>query len=434
MLESIRLPLKCLRLMVVSFKINIALTLKKLFLHRRIIKQQIRLKMIWGKSVHFYRFCFNTNTHHMKKITCLLFALLTVATGLKAQKTTYNIPKNIESDKLSISFQKVSVSSSSYYINFKTNNKGNGLLLFDRSLVNIEQNNGQINATSDQYQIKTGDSKTVYCQFRIKPPVTSNAEKFALNLKGISYALPAQPLKADNLLLKESMTKDMGPFSFKLMEYKVYSDRIYANVKCTYKGDTKTLGKIDLTKISVTGGKAEVVKKGDHLLPGKSYSFSINITPDGEETAIVFNDALQVMTINEINIDPVVITSTTYKEPAPETEKAAEQVKVTEQKAAKQVLELSYTDFSTLKKDIETEMNNGGKPIEMANEFLMEKKHISTVQVIDIMSVFSLDGSKLKFAKMAYPFTSDKQKFHLVVPKLAYVKNKQALEEFLEQQ
>ena len=96
--------------------------------------------------------------------------------------------------------------------------------------------------------------------------------------------------------------------------------------------------------------------------------------------------------------------------------------------------ELSYNDFTTLKKDIEVEMNTGGKPIDMAHEFLMEKGAISTAQVIDIIAIFNLDGSRLKFAKMAYPFTSDKTKYHMVVGKLAYTKNKQALEEFLENQ
>jgi archaellum component FlaF (FlaF/FlaG flagellin family) len=372
------------------------------------------------------------NNFDMKKIIYSILMLFAAGSNLYAQKTTYNIPKPINTDQLSVSFQKVAVSSTSYYVNFKAVNNGNGILLIDRAQINLEQNNGQINANSDKYHLKTGKNKTVYCQFRIKAPVKTNAEKLTLNMDGFGYAQTEKTIKAEEFVLAEKASTTFGDFAFKIMEYNTYPDRIYANVKCTYNGNASTLGKIDLSKINVKGGKAEIVKKGDIILPGKSYSFSINIAPNGEETAIVFNDALELMHINKVQLEPIVITSTNYVEPAKTEDK--EVAKKAEAKANTVPAELSYTDLHALKKDIETEMKNGGKAVEMAHEFLMEKQHISTAQVIDLMSVFSLDGSKLKFAKMAYPFTSDKQKFHLVVPKLSYVKNKQALEEFLEQQ
>ena len=64
----------------------------------------------------------------------------------------------------------------------------------------------------------------------------------------------------------------------------------------------------------------------------------------------------------------------------------------------------------------------------------MVKGCLNTAQVVELMDEFHLDSPKLKFAKMAYQFTSDKHKYHLAVKRLSYNTNKQALEEFLEHQ
>jgi len=352
-----------------------------------------------------------------------------------AQKTTYNLPKTINKEQASIIFQKISTSNSSYYVNYKARNNSNSTLIVDRSLTSLEQNDGELHPISKKYIVKPGESKIIYNQFRIKPPVKPNQDHFKLNLNGISYASPSAPFKAKKLVISEKAIQTIECFTIKILEFNTYPDRVYANVKCTYNGDANHLGKIDLTKLNVNGGKAKVVKKGDVIFPGKTYSFSVNITPNGEELSLDFNDVLQDMSLEKISIEQITIKSTTYVEPVNKTqidstETAVEKIK----KDTVKVAELSYSDMVALKKDIELEMNNGGKPIDMAFEFLMEKGGISTIQIIDIISIFNLDGSRLKFAKMAYQYTSDKAKYHMIVAKLAYTKNKQALEEFLEQQ
>ncbi|PWJ36163.1 uncharacterized protein DUF4476 [Sediminitomix flava] len=359
---------------------------------------------------------------------------LTVLTNVFGQQKKYNLPKAITAPDASFTFQKVSGSSSSYSVNFKAQNTGDGVLLLDRSKTKLAQNEGEVYPTSQITMLKAGESKVIYNQFRIKAPVQKNADYFDFILDGVQYAKAAKSsITAEKLVLAEKATQTAGEFAVKVMEYNVYSDRIYASVKCTFNGNGKQLGKIDLTGITVNGGTPKIVKKGDVLQAGKSYTFSINITPNGEETSIEWGNAFQVMNLVDVKIAPIKVTSTTYKE----TEEAAkkEEVKATEEKkdVAKDCA-LSYADFSALKKDIETEINAGGDAIGMANEFLMEKKCINVDQVLEYLSVFNLDGQRLAFAKMAYQYTSDKPKFHLVVTKLAYTKNKQALEEFLEVQ
>ncbi|MDY8135971.1 DUF4476 domain-containing protein [Aquimarina sp. 2201CG5-10] len=365
-----------------------------------------------------------------------VISLFLLSHSIQAQKIAYNLPKSINKKNVRVIFQKVRASSNSYYINYKAENIGNGTLIIDRSLTALEQNDGEIFPTSGKYVLKSGDYKAVYNQFRIKSPAKANADLLQLKFRGFSYAKPFSiPLKSPKLVLAEKATQVVKPFTIKVVEYNVYPDRVYAQIKCTFNGGVNSIGNIDLTKLKVNGGKAEVVKKGDILFPGKSYTFSINITPNGEELNVVWKDVLSVSKIQQLSLEKVIIKSTTYVEPVEENkpkeeEEEEESDEVTEETDS--VKELSFTDFMTLKKDLELEMNNGGKPVGMAYEFLLEKKHISTAQVIEFINIFNLDGLRLKFAKMAYQFTSDKPKYHMVVGKLQYTKNKQALEEFLE--
>ena len=371
-----------------------------------------------------------------KSLSFILFLSLTASVA--AQKATYNMPKSINLDGVRVTFQKVSSSSSSYFVNYKAENTGSGFLVIDRKLTALTQNDGEIFPTSDKYVLKSGDNKTVYNQFRVKAPVQANADYLTLKLNGFSYAELGAPIQAEKLVLGEGATQTIDQFGIKVMEYNVYDDRVYVQLKCTFNGDINSLGNINLNKLVVNGGKAEVVKKGDVVFSGKSYSFSINITPNGEELSVNFNNVLSISPLNKVHFDDIAVTTTTYIEAlaaAEAAETTEEKPETTEETATPPATaELSFSDFMALKKDIELEMNNGGKPVEMAHEFLLEKQVISTAQVIDILSVFNLDGSRLKFAKMAYPFTSDKNKYHMVVGKLEYTKNKQALEEFLEHQ
>lgn len=363
----------------------------------------------------------------------LLTVLLVLAAGSTlAQKVTYNLPKSISNEQVRINFQKVSSSSSSYFINYKIENTGNGILIIDRGQTILEQNDGEVSPTSDRYILKSGDNKTVYNQFRVKPPVQVGANLLNLNFNSLSYVSPSTPVTATKLVLEDRATQVVNQFTVKVMEYNVYVDRVYAQLKCTYNGGIDSVGNIDLSELKVDGGEAEVVKKGDVVFSGKSYTFSINITPSGEECSVSFDKVFSVSKLQKIALDKIIIKSTDYVEPKDQDQTEGETKK--EENETSKTAELSFNDFIALKKDIELEMNNGGKPVDMAYEFLLEKGGINTAQVIEVIAVFNLDGSRLKFAKMAYQFTSDKPKYHMVVGKLAYTKNKQALEEFLELQ
>ena len=371
----------------------------------------------------------------MKKLISLAIFLLLISTTY-AQQIVYNIPTSVTTDQVSFVFEKVKSATSSYYINYKAKNTGDGYLIINRENTSLLQNGGELHPTKTQYILKPGESKTIYNQFRVKPPAKAHAEQFDFQMSGISYAMvPGTTLKADKLVLAEKAEQTIGDFKMKVMEYNVHSDRTYAQVKCTYNGTQNKIGKIDLTKIKVNGGNAEIVKKGDIIFPGKSYTFAMNVTPSGDELSIDWSGVIQVLNLADIKIETINIRSTTFKEEEAAVKTTDEQ-KETNKPATEptEPCELSYSDFTTLKNDIETEMNAGGKPVEMAHEYLMAKGCISTAQVVELMSVFNLDGSRLEFAKMAYKYASDKVKYHMAVAKLSYVKNKEALENFLGQQ
>ena len=360
----------------------------------------------------------------------LILFLLSVTHSITAQKVSYNLPQQIHKEPVRITFQKISSSSSNYYINYKVENTDDGILIIDRRLTTLEQKDGKVSALSNKYILKANKNKVIYNQFRVKSPVIAHANLLHLNISGLSYAKSFTSSKAQKFVLKEQATQIVGPFSIKVMEYNVYSDRVFAEIKCTFNGDENSIGKINLSQLIVKGGKANIVKKGDVLFSKKSYTFAINITPNGEEISVLFDDVLSVSQLQNITLDKIEIKSTTYKEPieASNDEKKAN----TEQKNT--LTELNFTDFTKLKENLKLELDNDGKPIEMAHKFLSEKGSISVSQIIELLPVFNLDGSRLKFAKMTYQFTSDKPKYHKIVGKLEYTKNKQALEEFLENQ
>jgi len=110
----------------------------------------------------------------------------------------------------------------------------------------------------------------------------------------------------------------------------------------------------------------------------------------------------------------------------------AADVKATNQQASH--CELAFADFSELKNAIAAEANSGGKPAALAGELLQAKQCISTAQIIELMPAFNLDNNRLEFAKKAYKYTSDKNKYFQIVSKLSYNKNKEALENFISAQ
>lgn len=374
----------------------------------------------------------------LKKHTLFFVFNLFFVNLIIAQKVTYSIPQTIRTDQVMITFEKVKSSSSNYYINYKAKNIGDGILVIDRSLASLVQGEGEMHPTSGQTVLKSGDSKTIYNAFRVTHPVKANADLLKLTLYGVRYALGnGTSLEADKLKLDAGATQTIGDFKIKLMEYNVYDDRIFAEVKCTYEGGNNRIGKIDLKKLSVDGGEAEIVKSGDVIFSGKSYTFAMNITPEkGSEYTIDWTGVLQVLNLIDLEFKKIRIKSSTYKEPVIAIEE--EEEKPVEEKPVDTNLSepcaLSYNEFSSLRDDLKSEIESGGKPVPMANEYLLVKGCVNTAQVVELMGQFHLDSPRLEFAKMAYKFTSDKHRYHLAVKKLSYNKNKEALEDFLGQQ
>ncbi len=231
------------------------------------------------------------------------------------------------------------------------------------------------------------------------------------------------------MTLAEGATQQIGNFEIKARDYQVREERIFAEIKVTYKGDPQHVGSINLEGVKVVGAKAEIVKKGDILQSGKYYTFAINIYTTSPNPVIEWEDAFQERILKDIVIAPLTVKSVALTESETSTNAV-----VAENPAPVELVEgcsLSYTDFTTLKKDISNEANGGGNPVGLASEFMLNKKCLNTAQVIDLMEAFNMDGHRLDFAKMAYKYASDKNKYSQVVENLSYNKNKEALEEFL---
>ncbi|BDD05545.1 DUF4476 domain-containing protein [Aureibacter tunicatorum] len=372
----------------------------------------------------------------LKKFTFVSIITLFLLNLAFAQVATYNIPQTIRANQVSIAFEKVKSSSSNYYINYKAKNVGDGVLVIDRSEIALLQGDGEMRPTSGQTVLKSGESKTIYNAFRVKSPIKAHADLLKLNLHGIRYAVGnGESLNADKLTLASGANQSVGDFKIKLMEYNVYSDRVFVEVKCSYEGGKNRVGKIDLEKITVEGGKAKIVKKGDIVFNGKSYTFAINITPEGNSKYFIdWTGVFQVLNLTEIKFETIDIKSSAYKEPVEEVAEVVEETKEKPKSSTSEPCALTYNEFSSLRDDLKSEIDSGGKPVPMASEYLQVKGCVNAAQVVELMGLFNLDAPRLKFAKMAYQFTSDKHKYYLAVKELAYNKNKEALEEFLEQQ
>ncbi|MCF2874481.1 MULTISPECIES: DUF4476 domain-containing protein [unclassified Tenacibaculum] len=364
----------------------------------------------------------------MKKILFILITIIISNSGY-TQNIKYKTPKAITTDLVNLTFKKVKSTKSSYFINYDIKNLGNGILFLNRKNTSVFENSGEVRASKGDYKILPGKTKTIYNQFRVKSPLRANADFFDLKINGIKYAKSSnKTIKGGLIKVEEKIEKVFGGFTFKIIEYNVYTDRHYIQIKCTYNGKQTTIGKLDLTKIKVNGGNAKIIKKGDVIFPGKSYTFSINVTPKEAKLNVDCTDAIKILELKKIELNTIKIVNTNYKETSKKENKKNDSVVKTQKPC-----ELSYSKFTTLKNTIKKQMDIGNKAVETAQSFLKKNKCITTLQVIELMGIFNLDGSKLEFAKMAYKYTSDKGKYHKAVGKLSYVKNKEALEEFLNQ-
>lgn len=368
------------------------------------------------------------------KYIYLTLLLLGISGAVFAQKRDYILPADIETDEYSISFEKARSSSSSYYVNFTVVNKGNGHLFSNRAENRLLQNGGKAKPSTDKAVIKPGAKKLIYNEFRAKAPMKACGDFVELQIKGLQYA-PTSPyfVNADPLTLGDGATQKVGNFSIKTMEYNVRTDYIFTELKVTYNGDHNHVGALDLEGVKVVDQEAKIVKKGDILKSGKSYTFSINIPSTSPSPVVDWGNAFQERVLTSINIPALTLNAVDFDAEAAVEVEAGTTATVEPPKPVEGCA-LSYTDFNTLKNDISSEANSGGNPVGLASEFMLNKGCLNTAQVVELLSVFNLDGQRLDFAKMAYKYTSDKPKFSQVVGKLSYNKNKEALEEFLSNQ
>jgi Domain of unknown function (DUF4476) len=64
-------------------------------------------------------------------------------------------------------------------------------------------------------------------------------------------------------------------------------------------------------------------------------------------------------------------------------------------------------------------------------KFIIENNNFTTVQVKELMQLFSFDDKKLEIAKLAYRKTVDKQNYYLVNEELTFSSNKEELARFI---
>lgn len=368
----------------------------------------------------------------MKNIPFLMLFVL-VQTGLFAQTPSYQLPGDFETGQLSISFEKVKASSSSYFINYTLQNKGNGHIFSQRNENSLWVNGGKSRPTSDLHIIGPGEKKLIYNEMRVKAPMTASAGLLELEIKGLQYA-PASRyfIDAGQFTLAEGATQKVGNFEVKARDYKVREDRIFVEIKVTYVGDPQHVGALDLTGVRSLSGKAEIVKKGDLLQSGKYYTFAVNVYTTDANPVLEWGDAFQERILQTVDVPKMTIQSAAFAKM--EAEAALETPATAPQPVAAAGCALSYTDFNILEKDIRDEANSGGNPVGLASEFMLNKSCLNTDQVVELLAAFNMDGHRLDFAKMAYRYCSDKNRYSRVIQGLSYNKNKEALEEFLSSQ
>ncbi|MEM7039609.1 MAG: hypothetical protein AAF570_21730, partial [Bacteroidota bacterium] len=183
----------------------------------------------------------------MKTIPTLIFFVI-AQVGLFAQSPSYQLPGDFETDQLSISFEKIRSSSSSYYVNYTLANKGNGHIFSQRNENTLWVNGGKSRPTSDFALIAPGKKKQIYNEMRVKAPMKAGAGMLELEIKGLKYA-PASRyfIDAPQFTVADGATQKVGNFEIKARDYKVREDRIFAEIKITYVGDPQHVGALDLT-------------------------------------------------------------------------------------------------------------------------------------------------------------------------------------------
>ena len=92
---------------------------------------------------------------------------------------------------------------------------------------------------------------------------------------------------------------------------------------------------------------------------------------------------------------------------------------------------MTYQEFGNMKERIKQNTLENGK-LETAKAMTNENV-LTAIQVAEIARLFTFDNNRLEYAKFAYDYTYDRENFMVVSDALAFQKNREDLQRFVQQ-
>ena len=92
---------------------------------------------------------------------------------------------------------------------------------------------------------------------------------------------------------------------------------------------------------------------------------------------------------------------------------------------------MTYQEFGNMKERIKQNTLENGK-LEAAKSMTRENV-LTAIQVAEIARLFTFDNNRLEFAKYAFDFTYDRENYNIVGDALAFQKNREDLQRFVQQ-
>jgi Domain of unknown function (DUF4476) len=90
---------------------------------------------------------------------------------------------------------------------------------------------------------------------------------------------------------------------------------------------------------------------------------------------------------------------------------------------------MTVAEFNQVKQSLQKEWFENNRIT--SAKFIIENNNFTTVQVKELMQLFSFDDKKLEIAKLAYRKTVDKQNYYLINEELTFSSNKEELARFI---
>ena len=296
----------------------------------------------------------------------------------------------------------------------------------------------------DGFETKTGKGKLGMTEgFVLKAyiDVKTKDEGLSFNLTNAFQELTLSPIRLNQVnIKKEGWVPKFSPVHAVNGSYKPFAERTNSANKIVifntnnegFKVFCEGAERTNIYTTNATLGMNPGPQNIQIMMDGiPSPAIQTSITIDPKTTFAKYQITKNAEGIYSLNF---VEGSAVMASAAPSNNQPAASTATTTAAAPTGSCELSFSDFSQLKNDINAEANSGGNPAGLAAELLSVKRCISTAQVVSLMEAFNLDNNRLQFAKNAYKHTSDKNKYFQVVQKLSYNKNKEALEMFMSAQ